>query len=366
MFLASLKKELKLFFRNKGNLAFMFVFPIVLIAIMSYALQSMIGAEVDVSDESGKVLYIMETDGENSRKFEVLKNALSANGSISFEEISSAEKESGQEQVVKQEAYGLITVTDDAFEYYRSPYNEPYASRMIRTYFKQVACLNTVEINSAQTVEKEVLSIKRIDSKTYYTLVELSFMMMYIAMIIAKSVFEEKELKTASRIKLSGASIRSIIFSKISVGLVIGIIQILIVYFFSLIVFGIRWGKYTLLMMLMFLILALATSSIGAAIGAVMKNKNSMNTAVMMLALICGLLGGMFTPTSYLDSTKVLAVLMRCTPLYWINKSLISLQQGSMTSMVIWAIVCCGVISILMTALAASAFRKNASNDTEG
>lgn len=366
MFLASLKKELKLFFRNKGNVAFMFVFPIVLITVMSYALQSMIGAKVDIAEDTGKVLYIMQTDGENMQKFETLKNALSSNGSFTFEEISASEKESGEEQVVKQEAYGLITITDDAFEYYRSPYNESYASQMIRSYFEQVAGLKTVPITTAQTVEKETLSIQRIDSKTYYTLVELSFMMMYIAMIIAKSVFEEKELKTASRIKLSGASIQAIIFSKVAVGLIIGIIQILIVYLFSLIILGIKWGEYTVIMMLMFLILALATSSIGAAIGAAMKNKNSMNNAVMMLALICGLLGGMFTPTSYLDSTKVLAVLMRCTPLYWINKALISLQQGNMTSTVIWAIVCCGVIGILMTALATLAFKKNASNDTEG
>lgn len=366
MFSASLKKELKLFFRNKGNVAFMFVFPVILIAIMSYALQSMIGAKVDVSDKTGKILYIMETDGENRQKFDVLKNAVAGNDSIIFEEISSSERESAEKQVIKQEAYGLITISDDKMEYYRSPYNEPYASRMIRSYFKQVAGIKTIAMNKELSAEKEVLPIKRIDSKTYYTLVELSFMMMYIAMIIAKSVFAEKESKTASRIKLSGASINAIVFSKIAVGLVIGAVQILIVYLFSLIVFGIKWGKYTLLMMLMFLLLALATSSIGAALGAAIKNKNSMNTAVMMLALICGLLGGMFTPTSYLDSTKVLAVLMRCTPLYWINKALISLQQGNMTSTIIWAIVCCAVISVLMTVLASAAFKKNASNDTEG
>lgn len=366
MFSASLKKELKLFFRNKGNVAFMFVFPIILIAIMSYALQSMIGAKVDVAKDTGKVLYIMETDGENMQKFEMLKNALSKNDSFTFEEVSASEKEDAQEQVVKQEAYGLITITDSSFEYYRSPYNESYASQMIRSYFEQVAGLKTVNINTALSVEKESLDISKIDSKTYYTLVELSFMMMYIAMIIAKSVFEEKELKTASRIKLSGASIQKIIFSKISVGIVIGIIQILIVYLFSSIVFGIKWGKYTLIMMSLFLILACATSSIGAAIGAGMKNKNSMNNAVMMLALICGLLGGMFTPASYLDSFKALSVIMRCTPLYWINKALISLQQGNMTSTVMWAILCCVVISILMTLLASSAFKKNASNDTEG
>lgn len=343
MFASSLKKELKLFFRNKGNVAFMFVFPIVLIAIMSYALQSMIGSGTDIAEESGKVLYIMETDGENMQKFETLRNLLMKNGKFEFEEISAGDKEDGMEKVVSQDAYGLITVTDNSLEYYRSPYNESYASQMIRSYFEQVAGLETIVAGEAPAVEKEVLSVKRIDSKTYYTLVELSFMMMYIAMIIAKSVFEEKELKTASRIKLSGASISGIIFSKISVGLVIGVIQILIVYLFSRIVFGIEWGKYTLLMMLMFLILALACSSIGAAIGAAMKNKNSMNNAVMMLALICGLLGGMFTPTSYLDSTKVLAVLMRCTPLYWINNGAYFIAQGSMTSTVIIAVICCAI-----------------------
>jgi ABC-2 type transport system permease protein len=54
-----LKKELKAFFTNKGNLVFMFLLPILLISIFSFALGDYVKAEYGTFD-NGNVLYVKQ------------------------------------------------------------------------------------------------------------------------------------------------------------------------------------------------------------------------------------------------------------------------------------------------------------------
>ena len=363
MFAQNVIKEFKLFFRSKGNVLFILLFPLILIGIMSYALNSMIGGNAGVSIDKGKILYIAEEENENYQRFVMFEEMMKKDGTVEFERLSPSEASDGKKKVDKQKAYALITVTDSGFDYYRSPYNEPYAAQVIRSYFEQISVLSPEAAAAAAApdlsgVKYESVNVKKIDSKTYYTIVELTFMIIYIAMIVGKSVFMEKELETNNRIVLAGSGMVNVILSKIVLGTVLGIVQTLIVYVFSRLVLRVEWGSKFLLMMLLLVLLSATVSAMGAALGAMVKNKVIISNTVLALAILFGLFGGMFTPIPYLESNKVIGFMMKCTPLYWVNKGMISLQQGIITNSFYGAVICCCVLIVAFMGLSISAARK--------
>lgn len=350
MFLFNVAKELKIFFRSKGDVLFVLLFPIILITLMSYAMQSMIGGSSNLEMEGTRILYVDESSegSENMKKFEVFAEK-TENGSIKVDEIQPEDIAQGKREVINQDACALITITDDGFDYYRSPYNEPYIGQVIREYFKSFINIDNIDyVQHYVTVEEK--DIDSLNSTTYYTLVDLSFMIIYIAMIIGKSVFLEKELQTDSRIKLSGTSMVSVILSKVTVGVIIGLVQIFIVYVFSRFILRMDWGRYTLLMFFIYVVLTITVSSLGALIGLLVNNKVMVSNIVLTLAIMSGLFGGMFTPISYLEASKVIAIIMKCTPLYWVNKSILALQQGIVSTTFWGAIIVCSVLSVIFVA----------------
>ena len=102
-----LKKELKAFFTNKGNLVFMFLLPILLISIFSFALGDYVKAEYGTF-ENGKMLYYNDNaSSEMSEKFALISEKINSATGVTFEQV--ADIQSAKEQVESSEAYGLIT-----------------------------------------------------------------------------------------------------------------------------------------------------------------------------------------------------------------------------------------------------------------
>ena len=58
MFFVMLKKELKMFFRSKGNVMMLFLFPIILITTLSLSLNKLMSAEVEIFGENDRNICV--------------------------------------------------------------------------------------------------------------------------------------------------------------------------------------------------------------------------------------------------------------------------------------------------------------------
>ena len=87
MFFVQMRKEIKAFFTNKGNLLFMFAMPLLLITIFSFALRDYISADYGTFDD-GRVFYFLNTQkGERAEEFKKISEKISDATGISFEQV---------------------------------------------------------------------------------------------------------------------------------------------------------------------------------------------------------------------------------------------------------------------------------------
>ena len=135
------KKEMKMFLRSPFQLAFMLVAPVVLILMMGYAMSNIVGetAEVETDDaKKSKVLYVVEETAMDADRadFNTFMTFTKSSMGIKWQEVSSFED--SKEMVDSCDALALIQVSEDGFYYYRSPYNEPTESKLLRAAYQNM------------------------------------------------------------------------------------------------------------------------------------------------------------------------------------------------------------------------------------
>lgn len=266
-----LKKELKAFFTNKGNLVFMFLLPILLISIFSFALGDYVKAEYGTFD-NGKVLYVTENAAaETMWKFDLISDRIVSATGVEFEQVTDIP--TAKKQVESSEAFGLITVTDKGFTYYRSEFNEPEGGKTVRSLFLQMAEGN-VSTGENQKIQHITLKAEKPDAKKYYTFSGLAFSILFMGLLVAHSVFDEKANGTITRIQLSRAGTGVMIFSKVLTGILCGCVQILSAFAFSSLILGVKWGGKTACIFLLLLLLVMYSAVFGSAVGMIANNKS--------------------------------------------------------------------------------------------
>ena len=209
------KKEMKMFLRSPFQLAFMLVAPVVLILMMGYAMSNIVGetAEVETDDaKKSKVLYVVEETAMDAARadFNTFMTFTKSSMGIKWQEVSSFED--SKEMVDSCDALALIRVSEDGFYYYRSPYNEPTESKLLRAAYQNM--LGEFESLSQSSVTSYEVEAKTVDSYTYFTFAELGFIMLYISLIVGQSVFMEKDTKAFRRIFISKANVGAMLISK--------------------------------------------------------------------------------------------------------------------------------------------------------
>ncbi|MGL5084585.1 MAG: hypothetical protein ACRC68_02500 [Clostridium sp.] len=132
--LSMVQKELKQFFRDRGEVIMMFIFPIALIACLSFSLKSFMGGNIDVFSDK-KVLYTIEKNSNYEEGFNKFKEEFQKETTLKFEE--SINKEQSITSVDKYEAIALVTINENGYEYYRSSDGERTSSKIFRSILEQ-------------------------------------------------------------------------------------------------------------------------------------------------------------------------------------------------------------------------------------
>jgi ABC-2 type transport system permease protein len=344
MFGVILKKELKAFFTNKGNLVFMFLLPILLISIFSFALGDYVKAEYGTF-KNGEVLYFEENaPPEMLERFAMISDKINSATGVVFEQV--ADIQSAKKQVESSEAYGLITVTDSGFDYFRSEFNEPEGGRTVRSLFTQMAVGNISSIEN-QKIQHITLKADKPDAKKYYTFSGLAFSILFMGLLVGYSVFDEKAYGTITRIQLSRA------------GILCGCVQIVSSFVFSFLVLGVEWGGKTGWIFLLLLMLVLYSAVFGAVIGMLSKNKSMCQSTVLMISMLSGYLGGSVTPLYLLENMPVLNVIVKISPLYHLNRAVTALSNGILDRNTLYTVLVLTGLSAFMLILFALTGSKN-------
>ena len=368
MILISLiKKEILHFFRDKSNVATMFIFPVVLIVVMGFSLNGLMNVDHNIF-ENEKVYYKVNDVSEENRYLQIFKSFKEnseKNMKIEFEEILNESE--GKNNVNNSLGLAFISIYEDKYNFYRSEKKESTAQKIFRSvfdeYLERYAVIDTVVkedpsiINDVIKeegniiVSEEGIDSKGINSFTYYTFAELVLIILYISQITSVSAYNESFENTLTRLKVSKASDFSIILSKITLGLIVGIIQIVVVYFVSTFFLHINWGENIREIIIVLISLIIFSSILGVTISLVFKDSKTAASVINTLLIILGFLGGAYVPISLIRANEITNILCQMTPTYWANISLLSLSSGISTNYSIISIVISLELSLILLAI---------------
>lgn len=354
MFLNMLKKEFTVFFRNKGEIFMLFVFPIILITTLSLGLKSMMEYGSDIFEEDGKesiVYYSIDDDAvDYSMGFMSFKEGVEDAVSLKFEETSSLEEV--EEEVDNYDAVAFVNVKKDGFSFYSSKKGEKIQSKIVKSMFENLlneysiyntvgqynkeAILNLVNTEYESYVENESIGDARdITSTEFYTFAELALIVMYIATYIAESVYSENKLNTINRIKLSKSSEHMIIFAKVVMGCLISIMQTILVYIYTSLCLNLDWGENTLKFFSLYIALGLFASTLGVVIGTISKKDTTAAAILNAVIIFISFLGGCYVPLQEVIKMPGVNNLVYLSPIYWIDttisSTLCNIQSNSYT-----------------------------------
>ena len=336
--LSMLKKELKQFVRSRVNLLFVIAAQVILILIFSSLMSNYVGNNTNNEVLKGKlVYYINNTTGESANsivQFRNFEETVEKDVGIEFKEISNIQQ--GRNDVKRQEALAVITVNDSGYDIYRNDFNESDESKLFRTIFEKSIGLIDTDVPEIISAEVEVPSL---DASVYYTFAELGFVLIYISAILAYAVYEERDKRTVNRILLSKSGMGAFLFNKFFIGILMAVIQIAVAYVFSTVFLDVDWGEKKLIMLLVFLCIGVFSTAFGIAAAMTVKKREGIDNLVLFVAAMCGYMGGAITPSTVLESKKVIKHIIKIDPLYWCNKALLTLYGGEYDSSVTKSIV---------------------------
>ena len=348
MILISLiRKEIIHFFRNKYNVATMFIFPIVLIVVMGFSLNGLMNVDHNIF-ESAKVYYkVNHINYQNKyiQVFESFKDNCEKIMKVEFEEIKLDSE--AKANVNKYNALAFINIYEDKYDFYRNKKKESTAQKIFRSVFNQYleryAVIDTV-VNedpnimkelmeeSSQVVKEEGILSSGITSFTYYTFAELVLIILYISQITSVSTYNESFENTLSRLRVSKVSSSNIIISKVILGVLIGIIQVITIYLISKFILNINWGENLIEMFIVLISLIIFSSMLGVTISFIFKDSKAAASLINTLLIILGFLGGSYVPISLIKSVVITNIICKLSPTYWANISLLSLSSGINTN----------------------------------
>ncbi|MBQ3422558.1 MAG: ABC transporter permease [Romboutsia sp.] len=336
-----IKKEIMQFFRSKTNVLTMFLFPIALIVIMGISLNGLMN--VDKSIFNNKKIYYKVDNLENSEKylrlFYTFKNSCEESVKVTFEKVEDDNK--AREFVNKGDALAFINIKKDSYDYYMSETKDISDQRIFKNvfenYLNRYSLIESVELGTIKEIinkesliklKEEGISNNGVDSFTYYTFSILILIILYISGITSISMYNESFQGTLVRVKMSRVNNLTVILSKIILGIIIGILQIMVIYIMSTVFLNINWGDNLLQMFIVLISFIIFASVLGVSMSMIFDEVKTTNSVINIVIIILGFLGGLYMPISLIKSINITNKLSQLTPTYWANISLLSLSSG--------------------------------------
>ena len=362
-----IKKEIIQFFRSKSNLIIMFIFPITLIFIIGKSSNGFMRIEKDIFNN--KIIYYrvnkpIENEVDLQRFYDFI---------IYFEKMTNArfiQNSNYQDAILhvnNNKAICFIDIYDNDINYFRNKEKETIESIVFRNlyeqYLKKYIFLRSIYKSNPQQIKNildyeikvllrdEEIAIKEVNSFTYYTFGILVLMILYISNFTYRSAYNEKLLILKTRSRAVTINKINILLSKIALGMIIGIVQIIVVYLSSTTILKVNWGENLLYIFIVLISFIIFSSVLGVFMLIVFKNQKTAYVVNNIVIIIMGFLGGSYVPIYLVKSVRVTSYLAKFMPSYWANISLLSLSNNIQTKYYITSITISLGLSVLLLIL---------------
>lgn len=346
MFLSLLKKDIRLVLSNPVLISLFTVLPLIIIFIFGFSMKKYTNADFGTFDDCS-VLYVDKGADDNIKnKFAEVSEKISGATGADFKEIDDYDK--AVEMVESSEAVGVITLNTDGFEYFRSTFNEPYGGDIIRSLFVQ---LTSADSDEKVYVQKTDLNISKTGAEVYYTFVGMIFAIMFMGSFVSSTYGRDISTNTLKRMRISKAGNILVLLSKVLCGFIFGIVQMAIALPIATAVFDIEWNENSLLILTVLCAVLVFSLALGSVIGIFVKNETLSYRTFCQIVLLSSYLGGGITPAYLLKRIPVINVLIKLSPVYWANESIISLYNGTVDEKTKNCLIALLVLSVVLFAI---------------
>lgn len=354
MFFSILKKDFKLALSNPLHIFIVLIIPLLVIVMFGFTMKNYMSGNYGTLDDA-KLFYVNDGATEdNLKKFSEIEEIMNSKLGVEFEEVSDYSK--ACDDVEASKAFGVIKITSDGFDYFRSDFNETYGGSIVRSLFKELA-ENDNDSATLSPVNSIELDVKKVKADVYYTFAGLAISILFLGVIMSNSLCRDYDAGTFERIKMSKTGVPMIILSKFVCGMIFGIIQIGFSLAIATLVYDISWKHNFGLILLVHFIVMIFSLSFGLIVGMLIRNATTSFGAISFCAMIANYLGGSVTPVYLLEKIPVLKHIIKISPIYWTNQSLTNLYNDindSKTRNCIIVLIALSVVFLFVTLFMAS------------
>ena len=362
--LTLIKKEVKAFFRSKSDVIVMLIFPVILIFVMGKSLNNLMSVEKNIFDN--KVIYYRINAPINNEKelqlfYDFMIN-FEKSTNVNFVENNNYKKATND--VNNNKAICFMDIYDNNINYFRNEKKESTESTMFRNlyeqYMRKYSFLQTMSKSNPEQMtdlsnyyikillKDEGINEEEVNSYTYYTFAELTLIILYISTITSISMYKERFLHTMTRLKVSNTNKFNILISKIALGIIIGLMQIFLVYIVSTKLLYVDWGENLIYIMMVLISLIIFSSVLGIFISMIFSDQKTAYTINNILIIIMGFLGGSYVPICLVKSVRITSFICNIMPSYWANIALLGLHYNMETKYYIISILISLSLSLIM------------------
>ena len=359
-----IKKETKQFFKSKINVIVMLIFPVILIFIMGKSLYGSMEMEKNIFHN--KIIYYrinapIENEVDLQRFYDFMIN-FEKSTNIKF--IENKDYKEATNDVNNNKAICFIDIYDSDINYFRNEKKESTESKVFRNlyeqYIKKYTFLQSIYKSNPQQMKNilnyeikillknESVNQDEINSFTYYTFAILSLIILYISTFTSRYMHKEKYTYNTKKSKLSRTKKINILLSKIVLGIIVGLLQVIIIYIFSTKFLHVKWGENLLQIFMVLISLIIFSSALGIFMSMIFSNQKTCYIVNNILIIIMGFLGGAYIPIGIVKSYRVASFLSEIMPNYWANISIFALNYDIKTKYYIISILVSLSLSIVM------------------
>ncbi|MCW6109391.1 ABC transporter permease [Clostridium sporogenes] len=310
--------EIKINFRDKKSMIMFIIWPIMLITVLGFSLNSAFN-KIDLFQDT-KIVYTMGENTKNKQAFEEFLDIIKKQGIEIYQENNT---KIAKEKVQNKEyiCYFNFHKEGNKIDFYK---NDKYSSQasvvevIANSFIKKYnTVVEVIKINPTlikkdninKYVEVESLENKKTPSSLeYYAVTMIVMIILYISLAAVNSFGNEYTRNTIIKLTSSPASKHEIFIGKVLGLIFVSIIQILLVFLFSKYALKVYWGKSEGIILLVLLSEIIMAIFVGISIIYLFKKQSVAESFLNGILPFITFLGGGYTPINFQES-KVLGLI---------------------------------------------------------
>lgn len=363
-------KEIKTILRSKSTVVMLILLPIMLMAILGFALSGTFDGTSDFGEVD--IAYCCNDQGAMSQAFDkFIKSQENAN--IKFIEEPNINK--GINAVKNAQYTTFLVIGQDNLVLYKNSIDNTYsqiAQAILSAFVDSYNTKSAIAMNNPAALESitsdpnydfvDTVSLnkkKQPSSIDYYAVSMLTLIIMYSSITAATAISSERNRKTGTRMLTAPVKKYEILLAKFLGIIVAALVQSLIVFIFSKYILGAYWGNDIISTFAIITSEISFASALGVSVGFIVKNINAAEGLLQSFIPFIAFLGGAYVPLSIMNSNAIMQ-LSNISPLKWTNNAIFQIAFANDYSTMPKALAINLILAAGLIFISAHMFKKEA------